>query len=168
MLDLAGADAEGEGAEGTMRGRVAVATDDGHARQGASLLRPDDVDDALSGVAHRVVGDAELGSVTAQRLDLLGRHLVGDRLVDVGRRNVVVLGGDRQLGTPDAPASQTQPLEGLRAGDLVDEVEIDVQQIGITWCRRGADDVAVPDLGGKGCGGHGEDLLVSQMLRYIS
>ena len=63
VLDLARADAEGEGAEGTMGGRVAVAADDRHARQGAPLLRPDDVDDALAGIAHRVVGDAELGGV---------------------------------------------------------------------------------------------------------
>ena len=81
---------------------VAVAAHDRHARQGAALLRPDDVDDALPGVAHRVVGDAELGGVAAQRLDLPGRYLVGDRPIDVGRRDVVVLGGDGQLGPPDA------------------------------------------------------------------
>ena len=73
VLDLARADAEGERPERAVRGGVAVAADDGHARQRAALLGPDDVDDALAGVAHRVVRDAELGGVLAQHLDLAGR-----------------------------------------------------------------------------------------------
>ena len=56
VLDLAGADAEGQRAEGAVGGGVAVAADDGHARLGEALLGPDDVDDALAGVAHRVAG----------------------------------------------------------------------------------------------------------------
>ena len=63
VLDLTRADAERECPERPVGRRVAVAADDGHARQGAALLRPDDVDDSLAGVAHRVVGDAELGGV---------------------------------------------------------------------------------------------------------
>jgi hypothetical protein len=47
VLDLGRADAEGQRAEGAMRRGVAVAADDGHARQGEALLRPDDVHDAL-------------------------------------------------------------------------------------------------------------------------
>jgi hypothetical protein len=49
MLDLAGADAEGERAERAVRRRVAVAADQGRAGQREALLRPDDVDDALLG-----------------------------------------------------------------------------------------------------------------------
>ena len=47
MLDLGGADAEGERAEGAMRRGVAVAADDGHAGLGQALLGADDMDDAL-------------------------------------------------------------------------------------------------------------------------
>ena len=54
VLDLGGADAEGERAEGAVGRGVAVAADDGHARLGQAQLGPDDVDDALVGVAHRV------------------------------------------------------------------------------------------------------------------
>ena len=71
VLDLARADAERQRAERAVGRRVAVAAHDRHARQRASLLGTDDVDDALPGVAHRVVGDAELGGVGPQRLDLL-------------------------------------------------------------------------------------------------
>ena len=83
VLDLAGADAEGERAERAVRRGVAVAAHDRHARQRAALLGSDDVDDALPGIAHREVDDAELRGVLAQHLDLAGRDRIGDRLVDV-------------------------------------------------------------------------------------
>ena len=47
VLDFAGADAEGQRAERAVRGRVAVAADDRHARLRQPKFRPDDVDDAL-------------------------------------------------------------------------------------------------------------------------
>ena len=47
VLDLARADAEGQGAEGAVGGGVAVAADDRHARLGEPLLGADDVHDAL-------------------------------------------------------------------------------------------------------------------------
>ena len=67
VLDLAGADAERERPEGAVGGGVGVAADDGHARLGEALLGADDVDDALAGGAHGVLGDAELGGVGPQR-----------------------------------------------------------------------------------------------------
>ena len=54
VLDLAGADAERQRAEGAMRRGVRVAADDRHARLGQAELRADDVDDAL--VARRPCG----------------------------------------------------------------------------------------------------------------
>jgi hypothetical protein len=66
----------------------------------------------------------------AQHLDLLGRDLVSDRKVDVLGRDVVVLGGDGEVGSSDRPSAQPEAVERLWAGDLVDEVEVDVQQIG--------------------------------------
>ena len=98
VLDLGGADAEGQRAERAVGRGVGVAADDGHARQGATLLGSDDVDDALAGVAHRVERDAELGrrwpACTSTWRAEIG---IGDRLVDVGRRDVVVLGGDGEV-----------------------------------------------------------------------
>ena len=60
VLDLAGADAEGQRPERPVRGRVAVAADDRHARLGQAQLRPDHVDDALVLVVQVVEADAEL------------------------------------------------------------------------------------------------------------
>ena len=109
--------------------------------QGAALLGSDDVHDALAGVAHREVDDAELLGVLAQHLDLAGRDRVGDRLVDVGGRHVVVLGGDGEVGPADRPTGEAQAVERLRAGDLVHEVQVDVEQVGFVdglSARRGA------------------------------
>ena len=121
-----------------MRRRVAVAAHDRHAGQRAALLGPDHVHDALARIAHRVQRDAELGGVAAQHLDLLGRDRVGDRLVDVGRRDVVVLGGDGEVGPAHPAPAEAQPVERLRAGDLVDEVEVDVGPWPSRWSTGSA------------------------------
>ena len=123
MLDLAGADAERQRAEGAVRGGVRVTADDRHARLGQPELRADDVHDALAGVAHRVQPDAELVGVPAQRLDLGAGDRVGTGLPALDRRSradagsrgdVVVLGRDRQVGPPDRAAGGAQAVEGLR------------------------------------------------------
>ena len=67
----------------------------------------------------------------------LARDRVGDRLVDVGGGDVVVLGGDGEVGPAHGAAGQAQAVEGLRAGHLVDEVEVDVEQVGLARRRRG-------------------------------
>ena len=131
VLDLAGADAERQRPERAVGRGVAVAAHDGHARQRAPLLGSDDVHDALPGIAHREVDDAELLGVLAQHLHLPGRDRVGDRLIDVGGRHVVVLGCHGEIGPPHRPTRQPQPVERLRAGDLVHEVQVDVQQVGL-------------------------------------
>ncbi len=64
------ADAVRQRAEGAVRRGVAVAADDGGAGQGEALLRPDDVDDALTAVELAEIFDAELARVLGQRLDL--------------------------------------------------------------------------------------------------
>ena len=46
-------------------------------------------------------------------------------------RDVVVLGGQRQVGTAYGAAGEPQALEGLRRGHLVDQVEVDVEEVGL-------------------------------------
>lgn len=75
MLDLAGADAKGEGAEGAMCGGVAVTADNGGAGEGEALLGANDVDDALPLVAQAKVCDAKLLDVLFER-DALGPGVV--------------------------------------------------------------------------------------------
>ena len=106
------------------------------------------VDDALLDVAEGVQAHPELLGVATQRLDLGAGDGVGDRLVPVDRGNVVVLGGEREVRTPHGAAGEPQPVERLRRGDLVDQVEIDVEEVRFAF--GGPDDVLVPDLLGQG------------------
>jgi DNA-binding IclR family transcriptional regulator len=109
------------------------------------------VNDALLDVTERVHPDTELLTVAAQRLHLRSRYRIGDRLVEVEGRHVVVLCRQRQVGTPHLATSEPQAVEGLRAGDLVHEVEVDVEKIRLTVCAP--DDVLVPHLLGH-CAAH--------------
>ena len=72
MFDLGSADAKGEGTERAVSCRVAIAADDGHARQSAALFGPDDMHDALPGVTHFVERDSKLGGVLAHDIQLFG------------------------------------------------------------------------------------------------
>ncbi|MNL48398.1 hypothetical protein D3C87_1712570 [compost metagenome] len=128
MADLGGADAEGQGPEGAVGGGVAVAADDGRARQGQPLLWSDDVDDALIDAVQRDPRQPELGGVDLQLLDLRPAFRVEDARRAVQRRDVVIGHGQGLGGSVNAHAALTQPLEGLGAGDLVDQVEVDVHQ----------------------------------------
>jgi hypothetical protein len=89
--------------------------------------------------------DAELGAVGAQGLDLRA----ADRVVDHqrGGGDVVVLGGEGEVRAAHGAAGQAQAVEGLRAGDLVDEVQVDVDEVRLAL--GAADDVGVPDLLGE-------------------
>ncbi len=51
----------------------------------------------------------------------------------------MVLGRDGQIGAAQTTAGQAQALEGLGAGDLVDQVKVDVDQVGLAvlaWRTR--------------------------------
>ncbi len=160
VLHLGGADTEGQRTECTMGGGVRITADHRHTRLGQAQLRPHDVHDALLHVTHRVQPHTELRTVSAQRVDLSPGHLISDRQLDVGGGHVVILSRDRQIGSADRPAGQSQAVEGLRAGDFVHQVQVDIQQIrrrvgrvftaaAATWMNY----VSVPDLRGK-CASH--------------
>jgi hypothetical protein len=165
VLDLTRADAERQRAERAVRRGVAVAAHDGHARLRETLLRPDDVHDALARIAHPVEPDAELFAVAGQHVHLLRRDRIGQRQVEAGGRHVVVHRRDREIGPPYAPSRGPQAVERLRRRHFVDEMQVDVQEIGLIG--GGVDDVAIPELlgqclGGQGLGGLRHALLLSQ------
>ena len=142
VLDLAGADAEGQRAERAVGGGVGVAAHDGHAGLGEAQLGANHVDDTLVGVAQGVQAHAELLGVLAQGVDLSAARDVRDRLINVDRGRVVVLGGDRQVGATHLASGEAQALEGLRTRHFVHEVEVDVEQVGGAVLPLGHDVVA--------------------------
>ena len=61
-----------------------------------------------------------------------------------GGGDVVVDGGDGAIGAADLAAGEAEALEGLRGGDLVDELQVDVEDGGLA-CGFD-DDVLLPDF----------------------
>ncbi len=155
VLDFGRADAVGQGAEGAVRGGVAVAADDGEARLRAALLGADHVDDAVADVAHREELDAVLGitlrasvsSCSRASGSLTAGHAEG---LALGGR-VVVGDGERQVRPAHLAAIGLEAREGLRGRHLVDEVEVDIEK---ALARRPVrvDDVGCPRSCRRGCG----------------
>ena len=150
MHQLRGADAKSERTHAAMGAGVAVAADQRRAGQGERQLRADDVHDAVAILAEVEQADAVLGRggahVADQRLagrkGLLGaarccRDGVVGRAVDQPRlrRRIALLDGF---------------LQGARAGQVVQQQAVDVQQHEAV--AEIGDDVAVPDLVEQGLG----------------
>ena len=150
-LDLARPDPERERPERAVRARVRVAADDRHAGLGQAELRADDVDDALARRADAVERDAELGAVRLELRDLGGGLQVQHRQVARRRRDRVVRGRHRLARSADADAARAKAGEGLRAGHLVHEMEVDGEDGGGAGVL--ADHVVRPDLVDDGARG---------------
>jgi len=151
VLDLGRADTERERGERAVGRRVRIATDDGHAGQTPALLGTGDVHDALANVADVMMGDAVARAVLGQRLELHARDRIGD-MVDVLGRHIVIRHRFRRRGPPERPLGEFEPLEGLRRGDFVRDVAIDIDQ------RRAivefADEMLIPDFVVERLAGH--------------
>ena len=144
VFDFARADAERQCTERAMRRSVAIAADDRHAGLRVALLGADDVHDPLPRIVNVVQRDSEFVAVVAQRIDLLLRDRVENRQAAIGRRHVVIDRRQRQLGPAHRATRQTQALKRLRAGDFVNQVQIDVQNR--LPARFVVNDVLVPDF----------------------
>jgi hypothetical protein len=149
VLDLAGADAVRQRAEGAVGGGVAESPQTTVMPGSvAPLLRADDVHDALALVRNGKYAAAPnsrmLASsvVTCSLADRVGDAVVAQLPAGGGR--VVVGGGHDRTDAPDLAAGQAQALEGLRAGHFVHQVAVDVEHGGAVFF--GVDDVFVPDL----------------------
>mmetsp|Transcript_28905 Transcript_28905/g.51672 ORF Transcript_28905/g.51672 Transcript_28905/m.51672 type:complete len:597 (-) Transcript_28905:259-2049(-) len=134
VLHLRRADAKGESAKGAVGGSVAVAADAGGAGEGEALLRAHHVHDALARVVQREIGDAKLLHVVLQSAHLVARVCLLDELSGGGEGgtvaggHVVIGDGEGAVGAAHGTPRGAQPLERLRAGHLVHQVAIDVQQ----------------------------------------
>ena len=149
MANLRRADAEGQGPEGAVRRRMAVAADDGHPRLGQAQLRSHDMD-------HAAIRRTPAGQVDAVPLAVLfqpmhlGLGLGGDiglKPVQPGRqgRGRMVQSREGLVRATDLQAPRLDLGEGLRAGDLVDQMQVDIEDArGLGRLRR--HDVGVPDL----------------------
>lgn len=127
-----------------VRGGVAVAADDRHARLREPQFGADDVYDPLPRIAHAEVLDAVAGAVGAQRLDLMPRLRLGDGEVLVHGGNVVVDRGGDAVGMYHADAAPRESGEGHGRGYLVDVLPVDVEHRAAALL--GAHRVRIPDF----------------------
>ena len=151
MLDLGRADAVRQCGKRPVRAGVRVAADHCHARQRGALLGPDDVHDALPAIGNVEIGQTILAGVVTQGLDLQTGHRIGNAVLAAGGGHIVVHHGQVGIQAPRRAVGLLQALEGLRAGDLMQQVAVDVQQAAAIGFLT--DDVGVPQLVVKGTGG---------------
>jgi len=144
MLDLACADAEGERGKRAMRGRVAVAADDGRARQRPTLFRPHDVHDALADIVHRQILDAEFARVGFELGNLIARLRIGDPLGAILGRHIVICDRQSEFGASHLAMRSPEAFERLWARHFVHEMAIDIKHRRLA--RRLMHQMRVPDL----------------------
>ena len=117
-----------------MGGGVGIAAHDEHSGLGQPELWTDDVDDALPPASDLMQGDTLPAAVLGQHLHLLARKLVRCTRAAAGG-DVVVHRRERQIGPSDVPSCQPQPFERLRRRDLVDQMEVDIKEVGLAGRR---------------------------------
>src|SRR3954447_11301598 len=144
VLDFRRAYAVGERAEGAVGRGVAIAADEGRARQREALLRPDDVDDALALVELVEIFEPEQLGVLGEIRDLRRAFRIRVGQVAIGGRYIVVDHAERLFRRSHLAASEAQSLECLRARYLVHEMAIDVDETGAV--RLLVHQMVVPDL----------------------
>ena len=121
-----------------------VAADDRCARLGEAELWPNDVDDPLVRRLPAVEWNAELVAVRLKLLHLCRRHLVGDRQVAWCGWDGVVGGSDCFIWATHRQAARPETGERLRAGHLVDQVQVDREDGGRPLVL--AHHMLIPDL----------------------
>ena len=154
MFNFGRADAVGQRAKSAVGRRVAVTTDNGHAGQGPTLFRANDVHNALTDIGHGVIVNAKILGVLVERIDLntaiLGH---GGSIGAIQRGGHVVIGnGNGLVRCVNRPSCHAQPLKGLRAGHFVHQMAVDIQQACAVFGLVG--NVSIPDFVVKCLGGH--------------
>ena len=144
MLELGGADREGERAETADGAGMAVGHGMGRARQHHAELGRDHVGDALLGIAEIEDADAVAPAALAHRAQ--ERRAFGIRgVVAAGLgRDGVVLHREGQVGPPHRPVRLGEFLEGMGAVQLVEHVPIDIDEIAAVGAAR--HEMGIPDL----------------------
>ena len=143
------ADSESQRAYRAMSARVAVAADDGLTGLRNPRFRADDVDDAPLRALQTKQLHAEGGAVFLELTDLFGGRVDRDRHATEhllgARRSRVIHGRQGEIGAADRQAALAQDRKSLRRGDLMDQVQVDIQD---SRCigRLSGDLVLVPDL----------------------
>ena len=144
VLELGGADPEGERTEAADGAGMAVGNRVGRARQDHAELGRDDVGDALLGIAEIEDADAVAAASFAHRPQEWGA--VGVRgVVAAGLgRDGVVLHREGQIGTSNAAVGLGELLEGMGSVKLMEHVPVDIDEVAAV--AAAGDEMRIPDL----------------------
>ena len=130
MRQFARADAERQRAEPAMGAGMAVAADDQAAGKAQAQFGPDDMDDALPGLV-----DVEQLDAAGRGLDPQRRQQFQPDLAGAGaarrRRDRVVRRREGQFRIVDGEVAALEVEQAARAAEIVQQMTIDMQQIGI-------------------------------------
>src|SRR5690242_16992850 len=107
---------------------MAVPANDCHPRLSQAQFGPDHVHNSLIGRIDVVERHAKFAAILLQGFNLAGCARVMDRSSAGFSRNVVIHGGDGSSGLAHTPSRGTQPVECLRRGDLMYQMQIYVQE----------------------------------------
>src|ERR1700687_1689004 len=123
---------------------VAIAADNQAPGKAEAELRPDDVDDALTGLVDIEHFDANGGCLAPQ-----ARQQLLPDLARAGsparRRNSVVRSRKCQFGVMNLELTALEVEQATRTAEIVQQMTVDVEEIGIIADM--GDDVLVPDFG---------------------
>ena len=129
MLDFRSADAKRHTGERAMRAGMRIATNHRHSRQRRAILRPNHVDDALTPVLERKIGERTgFADVRVQRLDLKARHRILDAALPTVGRRIVIGGRHNRRNAPGRTPGQLEAFEGLRTRHFMNQMAVDVNQ----------------------------------------
>jgi hypothetical protein len=144
VLHFAGADAESQGAESSVRRGVAVAANNGLSGLRNPQFRANDVHDALILAVHIEKANTGFAAVFLQGVKLQLGVVIKDGKRAVGRGYGMVHHRERQIGTADLAAFRAQSRERLGRSALVDEVPVDIDDGRLAQVF--ANHVGVPDF----------------------
>ena len=120
-----------EGAKRTMCRGMAIATNNGQARHGKTFFRTSDMHNTLTQIHHTNMVNAEFSTVFFKCLNLNTALLVFNGFNTSGAvscRNVMVSDSKRFRWHANLTTGHSQPFKSLRAGDLMNEVPINVKK----------------------------------------
>src|ERR1700674_3614262 len=144
MLDLAGANAESQRAEGAVGGGVAITADEGLAGLGDAQLGADDVHDALILAVHVEKANAGFAAVLFEGIELELGVVIEDGQSAVGGGDGVVHHRESEIGAADLATFGAETGEGLGRRALMDEVAVNIDNRGLVGVL--ANNVGVPDF----------------------
>ena len=112
---------------------MTISADTRRSRQSKSLLRTNNVHNSLTLIRHTKVLETKIFHISLQLHHLrsggclLNETFNSGEFRSIFRGDIVVDGGEGTVGTSDYAGGEAKALKGLRRGDFVHEVAINVQ-----------------------------------------